>query len=203
MNKIKKPMIKVTVGSFFYALNTPNEENEYNPETYEEIVESPTIKNVSVSEEGEAANVYSSGLVYDSVNQTSSTTIEVEVIAVDPEDLALQRGEQIAENGLIFSGGTKTRPYVAIGYPEVKSKGKFRYVWYPKCKLIENSDEIATSEESFSEQTDTLQYQAMPFNDNGDISVRLDTETEAGKDVTLKQFFNKVITKEEDLVKGV
>ena len=199
---IKKPKIKLTVGSLFYAHNKLNESGEYDPKTYEEVIESPIIKTVSVSEEGESVDVYASGKAYDSVMQTSSTSIEVEVIAFDAEDLTKFRGEKIEENGLIFSGGSKKRPFVAIGYPEVKSDGKYRFVWYPKCKLVENSDEVATSEESFSEQTDSLTFQAMPFNDNGDISVRLETETKEGANVKLEDFFSKVIVDAKDLTEG-
>ena len=41
--------------------------------------------------------------------------------------------------------------------------GKSRYEWFPKCKLVENSDDIATSEEKASEQTDTIKIRAYPF----------------------------------------
>lgn len=200
--KVKKPMIKLTVGALYYAHNEMTEDNDFNPKGYKEVIESPVIKNVSVSEEGESTNVYSSGDIYDSPYQASGTNIDVEVIAFDPEDLSIIRGEKISENGLIFSGGSKTRPFIALGYPELKSNNKFRYVWYPKCKLIENSDEVATSEESFSEQTDTLTFQAMPFNSTGDISIRLDTETVKGEGITKEEFFKQVIVEEADFVKG-
>lgn len=198
MNKVKKPMMKVSVGSLFYSVG----KTVFDPEDYANIVESPIIKNVGASEEGETVKVHASGTVYDSITEVTGTTLEIEVIAFDPEDVAALRGESIEDNGLIFGGGAKERPYTAIGFPKIKTNNKIEYVWYPKCKLIENTDEIATKEETFSEQTDTLTFEAMPFNDNEDVSVKLDTETEAGADVTLEQFFNQVIVKKEDLTEG-
>ena len=42
--KTKKPLIKETVGAAYYAFNTPTEDGEFNPATYDEIVKSPIIK---------------------------------------------------------------------------------------------------------------------------------------------------------------
>lgn len=198
----KKPMLKISVGAFYYAINKLTEEGEFNRAGFEEIVKSPTIKNVSVSEESESTSVYASGKIYDTVSQTSSTDIDVELLAFAPEDLFAFRGEEISENGIVFSGGSKERPFVAIGYPEIKKNNKYRFVWYPKCKLVENSDEVATSEESFSEQTETLTFKAMPFNDLGHNRVVVDTETKEGSKITEEQFFSQVILEENDLVAG-
>ena len=55
------------------------------------------------------------------------------------------------------------RPFIALGFPNLKKGGGVKYTWYPKCQLIENTDDIATSEETFSEQNDTLTFRAYAF----------------------------------------
>ena len=77
--------------------------------------------------------------------------------------------------------------------------GKARYEWYPKCKLAENSDNANTSEEKFSEQTDTVTIKAYPFNDAGNVKAMVDsTMTSFPVGLTEDKFFAKpILTKEE------
>ena len=61
--------------------------------------------------------------------------------------------------------------------------------WYPKCKLTENSDKTATSEESHSSQTDTITIRAYPFNNEKDIDISVDTSAEKYAALTEEKFF--------------
>lgn len=80
--------------------------------------------------------------------------------------------------------------------------GKSRYEWFPKCKLVENSDDIATSEEKASEQTDTIKIRAYPFDAAGNIVSKV-TESTAPAGLTEEKFFAKPILTDADLITAI
>ena len=196
----KKPMIKETVGAAYYAFNTPDESGEFNPSTYEATVKSPVIKSIGITENSENSVVRASGSDYATSSQTSSVELAIEVVAFHPDDLAKLRGENVDNDGLISSGRPADRPFIALGFPILKKGGGVKYTWYPKCQLIENTDDIATSEETFSEQNDTLTFRAYAFNDDKDIKNYVDSEaTNFPEGLTEDLFFSEVIVTKSDL----
>ena len=196
----KKPMIKETVGAAYYAFNTPDENGEFNPSTYEATVKSPVIKSIGTTENAGSYVVRASGSDYATSSQTSSVELAIEVVAFHPDDLAKLRGENVDESGLISSGRPAERPFIALGFPILKKGGGVKYTWYPKCQLIENTDDIATSEETFSEQNDTLTFRAYAFNDDKDIKNYVDSEaTNFPTGLTEEQFFTTPIITKADL----
>ena len=74
--------------------------------------------------------------------------------------------------------------------------------WYPKCKLTENSDDIATSEEKSSEQTDTIKIKAYPYDEAGNIVAKVFSAS-APAGLTEEKFFAKPILTEEDLTSAI
>lgn len=197
----KKPMIKETVGAQYYAFNNPAQGVEYDSSSYEEnVTKTETVKQIGVTENMESTPVKASGKDYTTVNQTSSIDLAVESVAVVPDDLARMRGENINNGGLITSGSSNKRPYFAYGKVVKKNGGGIRYEWFPKCQLVENTDDIATKEENFSEQNDTLTIRAYPFNDAGDIKNYVDSEAENfPSTLTEDAFFSKPIINQADL----
>ena len=193
----KKPPIKETVGAQYICFATAKEEWDGTFEA--EVEKTETVKSVKVTENGESTSVYASGKVYDTDETVSGVDIEVENIAFVTETLAKMRGDVVDEGGLILSGGKGIRPYFAYGKVVIMRGGKVRYEWYPKCKLAENSDNANTSEEKFSEQTDTVTIKAYPFNDAGNIKAMVDsTMTSFPVGLTEDKFFAKpILTKEE------
>lgn len=195
----KKPMIKESVGSLYYNFNA-GENGIFDGSKWGETVNSPIIKKISRTENGDSTLVKSSGIDYTTVSQTSSEEIQVEVVAFHPDDLAKLRAEGMEDNGLIFSGRTAERPFIALGFPVQKIGGGVKYVWYPKCQLVENTDEVSTKEESFSEQNDTLTFKAYAFNSSNDKKVYVDSESENFPEgLTEEKFFTKPILTKEDL----
>lgn len=193
----KKPPIKETVGAQYICFATAKE--EWNGTFEAEVEKTETVKSVKVTENGESTSVYASGKVYDTDETVSGVDIEVENIAFVTETLAKMRGDVVDEGGLVLSGGKGIRPYFAYGKVVIMRGGKVRYEWYPKCKLAENSDNANTSEEKFSEQTDTVTIKAYPFNDAGNIKAMVDsTMTSFPVGLTEDKFFAKpILTKEE------
>lgn len=197
---VKKPPMKETVGAQYVCFNTMNESNEWAKNFEEEVEKTEVVKSVKVTENSEVVDAYASGKVYDSDTSTSKTDIEVSVIAFPADTIAKMRGEVVDEGGLHLSGGHGIRPYFAYGKVVKLKNGKVRYEWYPKCKLAENSDEIATREEKFSEQTDTLTISAYGFDDNGNIRAYVDSSTSNFPEtLTEDKFFAKPILTKEDL----
>ncbi|WP_159649107.1 major tail protein [Erysipelothrix aquatica] len=198
--KQKKPKLKLTVGAFFYNIMNQVENDDFDPVNYQETIKSPIIKSIGTSENAESTTVNSSGIDYDTVDQSSSIELEVEVVAFDPTDLAKLRAEKVDAKGLVLSGRSATRPYFAVGVPVIKKDGVVRYTWYPKCKLVSNTDESKTSEESFSEQNETLSIRAYAFNETKDFKTYVDTEMDiAPEGLTEDKFFAKPILTPQDL----
>lgn len=196
----KKPKIKQSVGSQYYAFNTPTEDGEFNPSTYEETIKTNTVKSIGVTENSDSTVVKASGIDYESVSSTENVELEVEVVAFDPDDLAKMRGEDVDEGGLMSSGSSTQRPYFAYGKVVNKVGGGFRYEWYPKCQLVENTDDIATQEESFSEQNDTVTIRCYAFDDKGHVRNYVDSEASNFPDgLTEEKFFTKPIITKADL----
>lgn len=200
----KKPKIKETIGAAYYAFNTMTEEGEFDPESYENTIKNEAIKTINTTDNATTTKVRGSGKDYETVNQSTSVENEVEVLALDAEDLAKMRGDDIHENGLILSGATRRRPFFAFGKVVKKVGGAFEFVWYPKCQLTENTDETTTSEEEFSEQTDTVTITAYAFDDIGNTSVRVNSEMASFPEgLTEEKFFEKPILDDEGLTAAI
>lgn len=200
----KKPKIKETVGALYYAFNTMTENGEFNPKTYETTNRSDVVKTITTTDNATTTTVRASGQDYETVNQSASIENEVEIIALDPEDLAKMRGDDIHENGLILSGAPGKRPFFAFGKVVKKLGGVVEYVWYPKCQLTENTDEATTSEEEFSEQTDTVTITAYAFDSAGNKSVRVNSEmTSFPEGLTEEKFFEKPILDDAGLTTAI
>ena len=190
----KKPKMKETVGALYYAFNTMTENGDFDPEAYESTIKSEVVKTINTTDNATSTTVRASGKDYETVNQSASVDNEVEVIALDPEDLSTMRGDDIHENGLILSGAPRKRPFFAFGKVVKKVGGAVEYVWYPKYQLVENTDEAATSEEEFSEQNDTVTIRSYAFDEAGNTSVRVNSEMASFPEgLTEEKFFEAPI----------
>lgn len=204
--KTKKPMVKETVGAQYYAFNTPDEKGQFqaNSENYEEVIKTEVVKNIGTTENGESTTIKASGIDYDTVARTSYVDLAVEVVAFPPDDLARARGDETDESGLISSKTNKVLPFFAYGKVVKKLGNAFRYDWYPKCQLVENTDDIATSEESFSEQNDTITIRAYAFDTEGHYKRSIDSEaSNFPEGITEEKFFAKPILTADDLKSAI
>lgn len=196
--KTKRPPMKETVGAQYICFAKETEEGESDG-TYETDVEkTEVVKTVKVTVNADTGDSYASGKVYDSDTPTKSIDIETEVIAFPEDTLAKMKGDSVDAGGLILSGSNSQRPFFAYGKVVKLRHGGYRYEWYPKCKLTENSDDISTSEDKTSEQTDTIKIKAYPFDDAGNIVAKI-TESSAPEGMTEDKFFTKPILTKEDL----
>lgn len=200
----KRPMIKETVGAQYYSFNKPTEGVEFDPTKYEETIKTETVKSIKTTENAETTPITASGKTYTTVNQTSDVEIEVETIAFPPDDLARARGENVDEEGLVLSGASKQRPYFAYGKVVKKLGGGVRFDWYPKCQIVENTDEIKDKGENFEEQNDTITIKAYAFDEAGNVKAYVDSEMAnfpAG--LTEDKFFEKPILTTQGLAEAV
>lgn len=200
--KTQKPPMKESVGAQYVCFNVMDEDEQWTSQYDENVEKTEVVKSVKVTENSETSDAYASGKVYDSDAQTSTIDVEVEVLAFPDGTLAKMKGDNVDIAGLILSGGKRTRPYFAYGKVVRLKRGGYRYDWYPKCKLAENSDETKTKEEKLEEQTDTIKITAYPFNDAGDIVARVNSTT-APEGLTENKFFAKPILTPEDLAAAV
>lgn len=200
----RKPPIKETVGAQYVCFAEETENNEWQGVFEDSVEKTEVVKSVKVTENSENSDVWASGKVYDSDTSISKTDIEVQVIAFPADTLARMRGEIVDAGGLHLSGGKGERPWFAYGKVVELRNGKVRYEWYPKCKLASNSDEIATKEDKFSEQPDTITISAYGFNENGDIRAYVDSSaSNFPQGLTEDKFFAKPILTKADLTVAV
>ena len=200
----KKPPIKESIGAQYICFNQMTEDFDWTENFETEVEKTENVKRAAVTENGESNDVYASGIVYDTDVSSGTTDIEVETIAFVADTLARMRGENVDSGGLILSGGNKTRPFFAYGKVVKLKHGKVRYEWFPKCKLAENTDETATKEASFSEQTDTITITAYPFNANEDVKAYVDSSSaNFPEGLTEEKFFAKPILTKEGLAAAV
>lgn len=201
MIKTKKAMLKETVGGMYYDFNTPDESGEFNSATYEEeVIKCNAVKSIGTTENAESVVVRASGQDYETVSQNQYIDMAVEVVAFDPGDLARMRADSVGKTGLNRSGRATRRPYFAFGKVKKMVGGGVQYAWYPKCQLIENTDEIATQEENFSEQNDTITIRAYSYNVEGDKKTYVDSQmSNFPEGLTEEKFFTKVILDDADL----
>lgn len=196
----KRPPIKETVGAQYICFNTMTEDKEWTKNYEPDVERTAVVKKVTVTENAESNDVYASGEVYDTESAMSSISIEVEVIAFPADTIARMRGETVETSGLILSGSKNERPFFAYGKVVKLKGGHVRYEWFPKCKLVENSDEASTREESFSEQTDTITIKAYAFDEKGNIRSKADSSaSNFPETLTEEKFFGKPILANDDL----
>lgn len=196
----RKPPIKETVGAQYICFNNMSEDEDWTENFETEVEKTETVKSVKVTENLENTDVYGSGKVYDTDTSMSFVDIEVNALAFPTDTVARMRAESVDDGGLILSGGSGTRPYFAYGKVVKMKKDNFRYEWFPKCKLIDNSDEIATREEKFSEQTDSITIRAYLFDTGDHVKTYVDsTATNFPEGLTEDKFFSKPILTAADL----
>lgn len=196
----KKPMLIESVGALYYAFNKMTETGEYNSAEYDATIKSNVVKKIGTTDNSESTTIRASGEDYEVVNQVSSIENSVEVVAIDPEDLAKMKGEDVDASGLVLGGAPAKRPFFAFGKVVKKVGEGLQFVWYPKCQLVENTEEASTSEETYSEQNTTITIKAFSFDDKGHKKVYVDSETKnfpAG--LTEQNFFESVIVNKEGL----
>ena len=202
--KSKKPPIKETVGSQYFCYDTPGEDsNDFVGNFNAEVVKTDVVKSISVTENGDTQNVYASGNTYDSITDTTTIDTEVEVVAFPMEDLYKMRGDTVTATGAILAGAPSERPYFAYGKVVKLRGGNYRYVWYPKSKLISNTDDISTKEESFSEQNDTVTIRHYPFDADGNIEFKVDSTVKVPNGLTEAKFFAKPLMTDDDLKSAI
>lgn len=197
----KRPEMKESVGAIYYAFNN-GAGTDFDLTKYDEIIKTQTVKKVGITENTEDTKVYASGKTYKQVSMKSDEDISIETIAFDYEDLVKMRGDTITTNGLIVNGSNPIKPYFAFGKVVLLTGGKYRLDWYAKCQLKSNTDDTSTREEKFSEQTDTIVINAMPFDSANNIKMSISNELKSfPADMTIDKFFSQVITSDDDLAK--
>jgi phi13 family phage major tail protein len=190
----KKPSVKLTVGAQYICFNTMDENNDWTDAFETDVIKLPTVTQVQVTDNSDSYDSYASGAIYDSDTDIQSKDIQETNLAFSDTLLAKMRGD-VVDGGVIVEGKRGTvRPYFAYGLVVQKKNGELDLRWYPKCKLVENSDSTATSEESHSDQTDDITIRAYRMADDKGIAVRVNTGEEGYDTVTEEAFFAAPLT---------
>ena len=182
----KKPSTKYTVGAQYICFN---EDPEWKADEFEEdVLKLPTVVDINVADNSDSYESYASGAVYESDTIVTYKEISVTQLAFDEATVAKMKGDTI-DSGIIMSGGIKTRPFFGYGVPIIKKDGTKDMRWYPKCKLVDNSDATATSTDSHSDQTDSLTIRAYGFDETQNQEIKVLTAETANASITEAAFF--------------
>lgn len=183
----KKPSTKYTVGAQYICFNTG--ETDWDAASWDsDVLKLPTVVDIDVADNSDSYQSYASGAVYESDTIVTYKEISVTQLAFDDATIARMKGDTNDE-GIIMSGGVKTRPYFAYGVPIIKKDGTRDMRWYPKCKLVDNSDATATSTDSHSDQTDSLTIRAYGFDATQNQEIKVLTGETANAGITEEKFF--------------
>ena len=183
----KKPSTKYTVGAQYICFNTG--ETDWDAASWDsDVLKLPTVVDIDVADNSDSYQSYASGAVYESDTIVTYKEISVTQLAFDDATIARMKGDTNDE-GIIMSGGVKMRPYFAYGVPIIKKDGTRDMRWYPKCKLVDNSDATATSTDSHSDQTDSLTIRAYGFDATQNQEVKVLTGETANAGITEEKFF--------------
>ena len=183
----KKPSTKYTVGAQYICFNTG--ETDWDAASWDsDVLKLPTVVDIDVADNSDSYQSYASGAVYESDTIVTYKEISVTQLAFDAATIAKMKGDTNDE-GIIMSGGVKTRPYFAYGVPIIKKDRTMDMRWYPKCKLVDNSDATATSTDSHSDQTDSLTIRAYGFDADQNQEVKVLTGETANAGITEAAFF--------------
>jgi hypothetical protein len=183
----KRPSTKYTVGAQYICFNTG--ETDWDAASWDtEVLKLPTVVDIDVADNSDSYQSYASGEVYESDTIVTYKELSVTQLAFDEKTIAKMKGDTVDE-GIIMSGGVKTRPYFAYGVPIIKKDGTRDMRWYPKCKLVDNSDATATSTDSHSDQTDSLTIRAYGFDATQNQEVKVLTGETANAGITEAAFF--------------
>ena len=182
----KKPSTKYTVGAQYICFNT---DPKWTAETFDtDVTKLPTVVDIDVADNSDSYQSYASGAVYESDTIVTYKEISVTQLAFDEATIAKMKGDTNDE-GIIMSGGVKTRPFFAYGVPIIKKDRTMDMRWYPKCKLVDNSDATATSTDSHSDQTDSLTIRAYGFDADQNQEIKVLTGETANAGITEAAFF--------------
>jgi len=187
----KRPSTKYTVGAQYICFNTNKDWAAADFDA--DVVKLPTVVDIDVADNSDSYESYASGAVYESDTIVTYKEISVTQLAFDATIIAKMKGDTV-DTGIIMSGGIKERPYFAYGVPIIKKDKTMDMRWYPKCKLVDNSDATATSTDSHSDQTDSLTIRAYGFDDAQNQEVKVLTAEEANAGITEEKFFAAPIT---------
>ena len=182
----KRPSTKYTVGAQYICLNTNKDWDAASWDT--NVLKLPTVVDIDVADNSDSYQSYAAGAVYDSDTLVTYKEIKVTQLAFDEITIAKMKGDTV-DTGIIMSGGIKTRPYFAYGVPIIKKDKTMDMRWYPKCKLVDNSDATQTSKDSHSDQTDSLTIRAYGFDETQNQEVKVLTAEEANAGITEAAFF--------------
>jgi hypothetical protein len=186
----KRPSTKYTVGAQYICFNKDAAWEAASWDT--EVLKLPTVTNIDVKDNSDSYQSYASGAVYESDTIVTYKEISVTQLAFDEATIAKMKGDTV-DTGIILSGGVKSRPFFAYGVPIIKKDKTLDMRWYPKCKLVDNSDATATSTDSHSDQTDTLTIRAYGFDNDQNQEVKILTAEEANAGITEAAFFTAPI----------
>ncbi len=182
----KRPSTKYTVGAQYICFNT---NADWSAESWDaDVIKLPTVVDIDVADNSDSYESYASGAVYESDTIVTYKEISVTQLAFDEATIAKMKGDTI-DTGIIMSGGIKTRPYFAYGVPIIKKDKTMDMRWYPKCKLVDNSDATATSTDSHSDQTDSLTIRAYGFDETQNQEIKVLTGETANAGITEAAFF--------------
>ena len=183
----KKPSTKYTVGAQYICFNTG--ETDWDAASWDsDVLKLPTVVDIDVADNSDSYQSYASGTVYESDTIVTYKEISVTQLAFDDATIAKMKGDTNDE-GIILSGGVKTRPFFAYGVPIIKKDRTMDMRWFPKCKLVDNSDATQTSTDSHSDQTDSLTIRAYGFDADQNQEIKVLTGETANAGITEAAFF--------------
>ena len=173
MNKVK-----FGLSNCHYAVKTVSEDGEV---SYPTPVALPGAVNLSLDQEGEITPFYADNIVYYSSSNNNGYSGDLEIADIPKSFYKDVLGYTEDSNGALVENSDAVIKPFALMY-EVKGDEKPRKAVLYNCMVTRPSVTAATSEDTATPQTDTLNITATPREDNKNVKAVMelsDTNSEA------------------------
>lgn len=104
---------------------------------------------------------YADNQVYDTLSSVGPTALNITITDLPAEVYAELTGSKFdATTGRVYEN-EGVPPYFALGFRTMKSNGKYRYYWYPKCQFSIPKEEASTKKDTPEFKTRALVVKAL------------------------------------------
>lgn len=152
---------------------------------YDESKRIAGLIEVGVTPQTDTAELYADDSLYESVSSLSSYDISINVADLTPEQQGMLLGQEVNEQGMVYSSSDLNAPYFGVSFRAERSDGTFEYRQMFKVRFTPSDDNYNTKGDSVDFQTAEITGTAMPLRHNRLFDVRV-LGTPENEEVTSK-----------------
>lgn len=155
----KKPAYWISVRDAFWCFLTG--ENNLARQYENTVTRMPVIKTIGLTKAVAAGDIYSSGIIYDTIARTQGAEIALGAVAL-PKEILDRAAGAVVNGGFTFDNVSDIGAEFAFGYYLEESDGNYVYYWHPRCKLTASDESPETATDSAPDPNRDFTIKALP-----------------------------------------